>query len=122
MAKKRPFVRTKGLLNNSYKRLLTNLIFLKQNANKIKFKINLAIRSYMDFNFEKFKESSELVRLICGLENASHLVTKSQHYHYTNWGGTVTKEDIGNLNIILKEIHVFQKECRTYRSWFSTNV
>lgn len=89
--------------SNSYKRLLSNLKFLKQNANKVNFKINLAVRSYMDFNFNKFKESSELIKLIFEIEEKSSLIKKSQHYHYTNWGGTVTKKDIGNLDILLKD-------------------
>lgn len=89
--------------SNSYKRLISNLEFLKLNINKLNFKLDLAVRSYMDFNFKKNRETSDLVKLIYELEERSNLIKKSQHYHYTNWGGTVTKEDIGNLNIILKD-------------------
>lgn len=96
--------------SNSYKRLISNLKFLRDNADKIKLKLNLAVRSYMDFNFEKFKKSSELIKLVYDLEKSNPLVKKTQHYHYTNWGGTVTKEDIGNLNIILKDDRDAYKE------------
>lgn len=89
--------------SNSYKKLISNLNFLKENLEKLKFPLNLAIRSYMDFSFKKFKESSELIKLIYEIEEKSSLIKKTQHYHYTNWGGTVTKNDIGNLNIILKD-------------------
>ena len=65
-----------------------------KNLDKLKFPINLAVRSYMDFSFSKYKESSEPIKLICEIEKKSNLVKKSQHYHYTNWGGTVTKKTL----------------------------
>lgn len=89
--------------SNSYKKLISNLKFLSKNIDKVNFTLNLAVRSFMDFDFKKHKESSELISLIYEIEGKSKLVKKSQHYHYTNWGGTVTKKDIGDLNILLKD-------------------
>jgi MoaA/NifB/PqqE/SkfB family radical SAM enzyme len=89
--------------SKSYKRLIRNLIYLKDNIHKLNFEIDFAVRSYMDFSFEKYKGKSDLIDLIIEIEKKSDLVKKSQHFHYTNWGGTVTKEDIGDLDIILKD-------------------
>ena len=89
--------------SKSYKRLIRNITFLKDNIKKLNYEIDFAVRSYMDFSFEKFEGKSDLVDLIIEIEKKSNLVKKSQHFHYTNWGGTVTKEDIGDLDIILKD-------------------
>ncbi len=91
--------------SKSYKRLIRNLTFLRDNIEKLNFQIDFAVRSYMDFSFDKFEGRSDLVDLIIQIEKKSQLVKKSQHFHYTNWGGTVTKEDIGDLDIILKDDH-----------------
>lgn len=88
--------------SNTYRKLIHNLSYLHKNIEKLKFNIDFAVRSYMDFSFEKY-ESSELISLILKIEKSSKLVLKSQHYHYTNWGGDISKKDIGDLNIILKD-------------------
>lgn len=88
--------------SNTYNKLISNLKYLSQRLESLNFNLDLAIRSYMDFNFEKYKET-ELISIINNMEKKSNKVKKSQHYHYTNWGGTVNKSDIGDLDIILKD-------------------
>lgn len=88
--------------SNTYNKLIFNLNYLYENLDKLNFNIDLAVRSYMNFNFDRYKKT-ELISIINKLENKSYRIKKSQHYHYTNWGGTVNKSDIGDLDIILKD-------------------
>ena len=87
--------------SNKYKKLLSNLEYLKNNINDLKFDLDLAYRSYMNFNFKNKEFQSEILDLTYEIEKKSNFVKKSRHVHYTNWGGTVTPLDIGNLDIIL---------------------
>lgn len=89
--------------SKSYKKLISNLTFLKNNISFLNFEIDFAVRSYMNFNFEKYKGQSNLIDLILEIEKKSNLIKKSQHFHYTNWGGTISQEDIGDIDIILKD-------------------
>lgn len=88
--------------SNTYNKLINNLNYLYKNIQKLNFKIDFAVRSYMDFSFEKYA-STDLISLILNIEKSSHLTRKSHHYHYTNWGGDINKDDIGDLDIILKD-------------------
>lgn len=89
--------------SNTYKKLVSNLEYLKNNINDLKFDLDLAYRSYMNFNFKNEEFQSKILDLTYEIEKKSNFVKKSRHVHYTNWGGTVTPLDIGNLDIILKD-------------------
>ena len=91
---------TKITQTNLYSKVYQNLLNIQKNITDFKFKLDIGLRSYMNFNLKT--SNSELIVLIKSIaENVN--VKLDFHRHYTNWGGYVTKENLNGLPIILKD-------------------
>jgi len=91
---------TKITQTNLYSKVYQNLLNIKKNITDFKFKLDIGVRSYMDFKFEN--SNSEIMMLIKSIAKNEN-VKLNFHRHYTNWGGYVSKDDLNGLPIILKD-------------------
>lgn len=89
-----------ALTNSSpklYRRLISNLETLLSYRESWPFEVSIGFRSTFDAPCD---ESSELLRLIAQYRSKG-VGVHSSHGIYNNWGGSISQEDVGDLNLLI---------------------
>jgi len=92
------FCRVSEGSKGAYRRLVENITFFSEHAQKIPFRLGLGIRTLGDFRFSRCE--SDLCRALRNLQSACAIPIEVTT-HYNNWGGLITPEDVAPLGISL---------------------